>query len=87
MKLLQVEQQIATAQAPVSRTQQAAQLMTLKQHLNLANMAALPLYQQLAPSLQAQTPELNKELEEALVNLTFEQAVVIVDKMLSQFKE
>lgn len=87
MKLLQVEQQIATAQAPVSRTEQAAQLMTLKQHLNLANMAALPLYQQLAPSLQAQTPELNKELEEALVNLTFEQAVVIVDKMLSQFKE
>ena len=87
VKLLQVEQQIATAQAPVSRTEQAAQLMTLKQHLNLANMAALPLYQQLAPSLQAQTPELNKELEEALVNLAFEQAVVIVDKMLSQFKE
>ncbi len=87
LNLLQGEQQIVTEQAPVRWPEQADQLMTLKQHLNHAKMAALPLYQQLAPSLQAQTPELNKELEQAITNLTFEQAVVIVDKIISKFKE
>ncbi|WP_156520113.1 response regulator, partial [Pseudoalteromonas sp. MQS005] len=51
LNVLQGEQQIVTEKAPVSSPAQAHQLMTLKQHLNHANMAALPLYQQLAPSL------------------------------------
>ena len=87
LKLLQQEHCAATPPSDVISTDYAPLLLKLKHHLRSANMAALPLYQQLSSLLQAQQPELNAKLEATILNLAFDEATVILDTIIKKIDE
>ena len=84
LKLLQTDCNLADAPSDIINADIAALLVKLKQHLGNANMAAVPLYQQLAAVLQAEVPELKTTLEKAVINLAFDDAAVILDKIITK---
>ena len=87
LNLLQPEHALATATPVINSADSVALLAKLKHHLSSANMAALPLYQQLASILQAEQPALNAKLENAIMNLAFEEAAVILNSITSKRNE
>lgn len=87
LQLIQPEPSLTKTVPDLVSTDSNALIAMLKHHLNSANMAALPLYQQLSSLLQAQQPELNAKLETAILNLAFDEAAVILDTIIKKINE
>ena len=87
LALLQTDKVQSRAATNARVSDNAELLAALKQHLSHANMAALPLYQQLSATLHTAQPELNAKLEKAILNLAFDEAEVILEQIITKQDE